>query len=75
MKRMLLAAVLLISAGLYAEDLSDAEIRQLLIQQSISSYSGSCPCPYNIMRTATGVVATAPTVNQAEQSHCAMKAT
>ncbi len=29
------------------ESLSDAEIRRILIQQSISRYSGSCPCPYN----------------------------
>jgi hypothetical protein len=27
--------------------MSDAQIRQLVIQQSIRSYSGSCPCPYN----------------------------
>ena len=33
MKRMLIAAIFFISAGLYAEDLSDSEIRQLLIQQ------------------------------------------
>ena len=50
MKRMLIAAIFFISAGLYAEDLSDSKIRQLLIQQSISSYSGSCPCPYNVIR-------------------------
>lgn len=50
MKRMLIAAVLLLSAGLYAEDLSEAEIKKILIQQSISSYSGSCPYPYNVMR-------------------------
>ena len=29
--------------------LIDSEIRQILIQQSIRSYSGSCPCPYNTM--------------------------
>lgn len=28
-------------------DLSDEEIREILIQQSIASYSGNCPCPYN----------------------------
>jgi len=27
--------------------LSDAQIRQILIKQSISQYSGNCPCPYN----------------------------
>jgi len=50
MKRMLVAAIFFVSAVLYAEDLSDSENRQLLIQRSISSYSGSCPCPYNVMR-------------------------
>ena len=29
---------------------SDAEIRQLLIEQSIAAYPGSCPCPYNTDR-------------------------
>ena len=27
--------------------LTDTEIRRILIRQSIASYSGSCPCPYN----------------------------
>ncbi len=53
MKRMAIAAILLISAGLYAEDLSDADIKRVLIQQSISSYSGSCPCPYNRARNGS----------------------
>lgn len=26
---------------------TDAEIRQILIEESINSYSGNCPCPYN----------------------------
>jgi len=29
---------------------SDSEIRQFIIQQSIRSYPGSCPCPYNVDR-------------------------
>ena len=29
------------------ESLSDDEVRELIIQESIASYSGSCPCPYN----------------------------
>ena len=31
---------------------SDAEIRRILVRQSISRYSGSCPCPYNTDRAA-----------------------
>jgi len=30
--------------------ISDAKIRQILIQQSLASYPGPCPCPYNAMR-------------------------
>jgi len=30
-----------------APKLSDAEIKKILIRESISSYSGNCPCPYN----------------------------
>ena len=26
--------------------LSDSEIRKIMIQQSVSQYSGNCPCPY-----------------------------
>ena len=29
---------------------TDAEIRRLLIRESIGSYSGSCACPYNVDR-------------------------
>jgi hypothetical protein len=30
--------------------LSDAQIRQLLIEESIAAYSGNCPCPYSTMK-------------------------
>jgi hypothetical protein len=33
-----------------AADLSDDQIRQRLIAKSIASYSGNCPCPYNLDR-------------------------
>lgn len=32
---------------------SDEDIRQRIIQQSISRYSGSCPCPYNRARNGS----------------------
>jgi hypothetical protein len=32
------------------DDLSDAEVRQLLIDESISEYDGPCPCPYSIAK-------------------------
>lgn len=30
-----------------AAELSDEQIRQALIEQSIAVYPGNCPCPYN----------------------------
>lgn len=32
---------------------SDDEIRQRLIRDSISAYSGSCPCPYSTARNGS----------------------
>lgn len=34
-------------------EITDDEIRQILIQQSIQSYSGNCPCPYNRARNGS----------------------
>ena len=33
-----------------AQELSDDEIKKILIELSIRSYAGNCPCPYNTMR-------------------------
>jgi hypothetical protein len=33
--------------------LSDDEIRDIIIGQSIASYSGSCPCPYSRARNGS----------------------
>ena len=37
-------------AGKAKKRLSDAQIRQILIEASIAAYSGNCPCPYSTMR-------------------------
>ena len=29
---------------------SDAEIKRILIEESIARYTGNCPCPYNVDR-------------------------
>ncbi len=51
MKNTLLLFVLLTLQGCAtAQDLTDADIKNILIEQSIRSYSGACPCPYNVMR-------------------------
>lgn len=47
------AIVLAVSAftvGGQAWGQSDAQVKQQLIRQSIASYPGSCPCPYNVDR-------------------------
>lgn len=31
------------------KELSDAQIRKILIDESIAAYSGNCPCPYSTM--------------------------
>jgi len=46
-------ALLMPSASqLLARDarLTDAEVRQRIIAESIDSYPGNCPCPYSTMR-------------------------
>lgn len=42
-----LAMTLGLLAPVAALALSDREIRDQMVQQSIRSYSGNCPCPYN----------------------------
>jgi hypothetical protein len=32
---------------------SDAQIRTILIEQSIAAYSGNCPCPYSTARNGS----------------------
>ena len=38
---------LLLMAAAGAADLSDVEVRELIIKKSIDHYDGSCPCPYS----------------------------
>ena len=33
--------------------LTDAAVAQLIIEESISSYPGNCPCPYNSARNGS----------------------
>jgi sugar/nucleoside kinase (ribokinase family) len=32
---------------------SDAQIKQILIDESIAAYPGNCPCPYNVARNGS----------------------
>jgi hypothetical protein len=47
----LLAYIVMFAAfALAADGLSDRQIRERMIEESISSYPGNCPCPYNLDR-------------------------
>jgi hypothetical protein len=52
MRVVVLAAALLCAFSTLAQSsaLTDVQIRQRIIQQSMASYSGSCPCPFNVDR-------------------------
>ena len=43
-------AMTAVAAGSGARAQSDAQVKQRIIRQSIASYPGSCPCPYNVDR-------------------------
>ena len=51
MKKLLL--IILVSMVGLVQAATNDEIKQELIRQSISSYSGSCPCPYNSARNGS----------------------
>jgi hypothetical protein len=53
MKLVTVLVLLCISIGAGARDLSDDQIKKIIIQQSIQNYSGNCPCPYNVTRNGS----------------------
>ena len=49
---LIMATICIVAAVLFSQpektpSLRDSEIRKILIQRSISNYSGNCPCPYS----------------------------
>lgn len=49
MKKILLVlALVLIPALSFA--VTDQQIREMMIKESLQSYPGNCPCPYNTMK-------------------------
>jgi hypothetical protein len=44
------ASMLLLLTAVPAHAATDAQIRQAIIRQSLASYPGNCPCPYNVDR-------------------------
>lgn len=59
MKRILLLALLSIGCAASAIEqvpdakLVDEQVKQQIIQESIDSYPGNCPCPYNLARNGS----------------------
>jgi len=47
------ACALMFAANAAAKPMTDAAIRQAIIAESISSYPGNCPCPYNSARNGS----------------------
>lgn len=43
----------LVAAGTSGAATTDAQIKNAIIQESIATYPGTCPCPYNIARNGT----------------------
>jgi hypothetical protein len=50
MKWITLIAFSLIAVPAVAARMTDAQVKQALIQESLASYPGNCPCPYNVDR-------------------------
>ena len=49
MRNLLVVLLLLMSSSALAKnDLSDSQVKAMMIKDSIASYSGRCPCPYNL---------------------------
>jgi hypothetical protein len=53
--RWAIALALLLAAGAAwaQQSLTDDQIRALIIQQSVASYPGKCPCPWNLARNGS----------------------
>jgi hypothetical protein len=49
-KKALRALVIFSLLAAKAFALSDAEVRERIVRESIAAYPGNCPCPYNVDR-------------------------
>jgi hypothetical protein len=52
MRIALTVIIFFVSFNIFAENISDQQIVQNVINESIANYSGRCPCPYN--KTSNG---------------------
>lgn len=48
-----LVTLLASASGQAKSNLSDDQVRERMIQESLGTYNGPCPCPYNTMRNGT----------------------
>lgn len=48
-----LSALLLAAGPASAKPMSDQQIKRAIIKESIESYYGNCPCPYNTARNGS----------------------
>ncbi|OQS32975.1 hypothetical protein [Chromobacterium haemolyticum] len=54
MLRLIALSTLLLAAGpVSAKPMSDQQIKRAIIKESIESYYGNCPCPYNTVRNGS----------------------
>jgi hypothetical protein len=45
-----LTLVAIAGASLAADSLTDEQVRERVVAESIAAYPGNCPCPYNVDR-------------------------
>lgn len=51
MKSTVISMLALLSVAVaFAAPMTDAQVKKAVIQESLASYPGPCPCPYNVMR-------------------------
>ena len=41
---------LMLAAGAWAAEMTDGQVRDRIVLESIAAYPGNCPCPYNTDR-------------------------
>lgn len=53
MRILLLLFVLILAVPADAQQLTDDQVKQQIIAESIADYSGRCPCPYNTAKNGS----------------------
>jgi hypothetical protein len=54
MKKLFIVLLVIFSGPVLSDSkISDSQIKQQIISESIASYPGNCPCPYNVARNGS----------------------